>query len=309
MKIVASVRCVLLYASSLAVLSAAAPVDSLVGYWALDAKSGALAPDSSGNNETGTLIGGPIRSAGKRNGALTFNGTSQYVSVPSTSALDFGNTTSFSFGGWFQTGSASFGHLLADRGLKGQAGSRLVILTTGQVQARIFDGRHQIVSAASLPKNDGRWHHAMAVCDRLAKRLHLYIDGIEVGSAADISAVGSVTSGAAQFDFGANSTPGVPGQFFRGSLDEIRVYHRALSPVEVTEVMNDPGLTASAPSSAPAITAFSANPLSISVGQSATLSWTVANATSVTISNGPGAQASLASGSVKVFPARPPRTF
>ena len=300
MKINRLLRYVILLTLQLNILSASAPVAGLAGYWPLDNNSGIVALDKSGNNYDGTLINGPAWSTEKQNEALNLNGTSQYVSVPSGTGLNFGKS-GFSFGGWFQTSAASFGHLLSYQSLRGGARWSLVILATGQVEARISDGFHQAISNDPSPKNDGAWHYAMAVTDRAANRLHLYLDGTEIGAGADIAPLASMPAGAARLAFGANNGNGLPMSFFRGSLAEIRVYNRALSPPEVMAAMNDPGLGPSR-RIGPRISVFSASPASITAGHSATLSWTVANATSITISNGPGAQSSLISGSVKVSP-------
>ncbi|MBI2558514.1 hypothetical protein HYW20_04280, partial [Candidatus Woesearchaeota archaeon] len=60
---------------------------SLVGYWKFDEGSGTTAADSAGTN-TGTLINGPIWTAGKIGGALNFDGADDFVNVGSASSLD-----------------------------------------------------------------------------------------------------------------------------------------------------------------------------------------------------------------------------
>src|ERR1019366_5109600 len=55
----------------------------LVGWWKLDDGSGTSAADSSGTGNTGTLTNGPAwTTGGMNNGALSFNGTNSYVSIP-----------------------------------------------------------------------------------------------------------------------------------------------------------------------------------------------------------------------------------
>jgi Concanavalin A-like lectin/glucanases superfamily len=72
---------------------------NLVGYWKLDEASGTVAADSSGNSNTGTTYNSPTWAAGKINNALTFNGTTQYVSVPDVAGLRFG-TGDFTVAAW-----------------------------------------------------------------------------------------------------------------------------------------------------------------------------------------------------------------
>ena len=72
----------------------AMPVQAdLVGHWKLDEASGLSAYDSSGNGYTGTLqnMSGTEWSIGAIDGALTLDGTNDYISVPRVSALEDGN--------------------------------------------------------------------------------------------------------------------------------------------------------------------------------------------------------------------------
>src|SRR3989344_8523640 len=63
---------------------AQAQTSGLVGYWTFDEGSGTTANDSSGNNNTGTLINGSTWTTGKIGGALSFDGTNDYVLINST---------------------------------------------------------------------------------------------------------------------------------------------------------------------------------------------------------------------------------
>src|SRR5438046_3157020 len=68
--------------------------DGLVGYWRLDEGSGNRARDSSGYDHEGTLFGGPSWASGQIGaGALSFDGTDDYVSASESSALRLGDLT------------------------------------------------------------------------------------------------------------------------------------------------------------------------------------------------------------------------
>ena len=57
----------------------------LVGHWMLDDESGNTAADASGNDNEGTLRGGPRWTAGRIGGALEFDGVDGYfVAAAST---------------------------------------------------------------------------------------------------------------------------------------------------------------------------------------------------------------------------------
>src|SRR5206468_12056976 len=60
----------------------------LVGYWPFDEGGGSTASDASGSGNTGTLVSGPVWTAGRRGSALVFDGVASYVRVASTPALN-----------------------------------------------------------------------------------------------------------------------------------------------------------------------------------------------------------------------------
>src|SRR3989338_5705843 len=59
----------------------------LVGHWKFDEGTGLSAGDSSGNNNTGTLVNGPTWTTGKIGQALNFDGVDDYVKIPGTATL------------------------------------------------------------------------------------------------------------------------------------------------------------------------------------------------------------------------------
>src|SRR4030042_5737253 len=74
----------------------------LVGYWNFDATSGTTALDSSGSNNTGTLINGPTWTTGKIDNALSFDGVDDYVSISGNSDLVSNQGT---IGFWYKPSS------------------------------------------------------------------------------------------------------------------------------------------------------------------------------------------------------------
>ena len=83
------------------------------------------------------------------------------------------------------------------------------------------------ISGPPLPLD--LWSHVAMSCEGGAKRL--YVDGSEV----------AFTSKSLRFDstplqIGADQEDGVVIQYFRGRLDELRIYDRALSPAEIQQI-------------------------------------------------------------------------
>ena len=72
------------------------PPSGLVAAYGFDEASGATVVDASGTGNTGTITGAS-RTTGKYGGALSFNGTSNWVTVPDAASLDL---TKFTISAW-----------------------------------------------------------------------------------------------------------------------------------------------------------------------------------------------------------------
>ena len=77
------------------------PFVGLVGNWSFEEGRGTSTGDLSGQGNDGTLVNAPSWTTGISGGALGFNGTTQYVTVPDANSLDFG-TSDFSIAGWIK---------------------------------------------------------------------------------------------------------------------------------------------------------------------------------------------------------------
>src|SRR5438128_8290987 len=120
------------------------------------------------------------------------------------------------------------------------------------------------------------WTHVAAAYD--GSSMKLFINGVQ---AASRTQTGVMTASSGPLRLGGNA---LFGQYFSGTLDDVRVYNRALSASEIQTDMATP-VTSTTP--APTAT-FSASPGSILLGQTSTLTWSTTNATTVTIDQGIG---------------------
>jgi hypothetical protein len=77
--------------------------DGPVAYWAMDKLNG-TEPDLTGNNHNGTYHSGALKSAAMPNGdqAADFNGSAQYVSVPSSAAFSIPTTGELTWEAWIR---------------------------------------------------------------------------------------------------------------------------------------------------------------------------------------------------------------
>lgn len=83
--------------------------------------------------------------------------------------------------------------------------------------------------------NDSNWHFIVGVCDQANSSLLLYLDGRLVGKGTINAGIGVNNAGPIPIEIGArNSSAGTPGNNqFVGLLNDVALYHYALSPGQV----------------------------------------------------------------------------
>ncbi len=225
-----------------------APTTGLVGWWKLDDAMGSTAIDSSGNGNTGTLMGGPTWGAGEIGGALGFAGdaSGQFVDVPDAAVLQLAgswtvatwvNLTALPAAGDYDTlvakstagGFANY-NLLVDNGHV-NAGMGWMIAYNGNGV-----GACGIANAESpSPPSLGTWTHLASVYDETAQTLTLYVDGAAVAVSDETDCAPAQTGGGEDLTLGTEYGGGVT--MLAGVLDDVHVYNRALSAAEITQVM------------------------------------------------------------------------
>ena len=214
-------------AQATAVISATVP--GLVAAYALDETSGTVASDKAGTN-TGTVAGASWVAGGRYGGALSFDGTNDWVTVPDASALDL--TTGMTLEAWVRPTAATSDWTTVV--FKEQSGNYAYGLygNTGtnrpSVNGVIGGVDRDIRGAATLPLNT--WTHLAGTYD--GANLRLYVGGALVATQA---ATGSIATSTGVLHIGGNL---VWGEWFEGLIDEIRIYNRALTQAEIQTDMN-----------------------------------------------------------------------
>jgi concanavalin A-like lectin/glucanase superfamily protein/alpha-L-arabinofuranosidase-like protein len=248
------VLALLLALSSLALpgVGRAAQPPAPVGQWRLDEGQGPVAADSSGNEHTGTLIGGAAWRPGRdRTAGVAGNGAGGYVDVASP-VID--TTRSFTVMAWarfdattgFHTvlavdGSEVSGFYLEARGDSGRfAFTRITADSTNTSHVR---------AEASAGPQPGTWYHVAGVYDDAARRISLYVNGAlqqTVPFEATWRANGHLSIGRGQW-------AGAPADFVNGTIDDVRAYQVALGPGELAGFADPPTLDIDAAERGPAL--------------------------------------------------------
>jgi parallel beta-helix repeat protein len=213
------------------------PQGDLVAQWKLDETEGTTAHDSVGQCH-GTLYGGPQWTTGKVGGALQFDGLDDYMELPIGAVIS--SLTDCTLATWVNVSPGTgrerrifdFGRntkvymcLMASTEANGPVGFAITVL--GNMNWR----EDQTMTAYILRAG---WHHLAVTMDARNKTHSLYLDGHIIArnpaaqfSPRDLGATTNNWLGRAQY----------PGQhYFKGSLDDFRIYNRALSEAEVAQL-------------------------------------------------------------------------
>ena len=200
--------------------------DSLYGlllYLPMNEGTGITAYDLSGNGLNGTLNGSPSWVAGKFGKGLFFTGTNNVSLGDGITAL---STANISVCLWFNATSTNTNMRMFSNSNYGY----YLMMSAGTVIFTFYNssaGTHSAISP--LTYNDGLWHFAVGNYD--GANVNIYVDGLLV---AQTPTTDAIYYSQERLRVGAqNDTFSQP---YVGSIDEVRVYNRALSATEVLSI-------------------------------------------------------------------------
>jgi chitodextrinase len=234
----------------------------LVAAYSLNENAGPTAFDASTEDNDGVLNGAGWTSAGRFGGAVTFDGTNDWITVLDDPSLDL--TNSLTLEAWVkprELGSVWRTVIMKEQpaglsyGLYGETSS-------GRPSGSVNVGT-ELDTRSPAPLQLNSWTHLTGTYD--GATLRLYVNAKQV-STRSISGT-LITSGSA-LRVGGNA---VWSEWFDGTIDEVRVYRRVLSSREIAKDMTSPIKVAAdaAPPSAPKLLAATGStPTSVSVAWS-----------------------------------------
>ena len=214
-----------------------------------DDGSGASAADATGNGWTGTLQNSATWSTGELGGAVSLNGSNQYVTLP-TSVVN--GLTNFTISAWLNltanpswarifdigTGTSNYMFLCAN---PGGANALRFAINTGSGE--------QVINGTALSL--GTWTHvAVTIVGGVGT---LYVNGQVVGTNTGMT-LNPSSLGATNQNYLGRSQYSDP--YFNGKIDDFRIYATGLSGAEITSLYQ-------APFSPAVATAASASPSTV----------------------------------------------
>jgi len=205
----------------------------LVGYWNFNGQNTTSSGtrDMSANNNWGELKNGVKPVAGIIGQALSFDGVNDYVEISNDASLNPSQVTmeawaksdTTNWNAWTCHVSKRYGNIPVYQ-MGGGAGSKKYTFYIG-------DGvdNYYIEYTPTFDITD--WHHYVATYD--GSDMSLYIDGMLVGGPTT-KGIDLYTSDTGPLMIGLDDNY-VGSRHFDGSIDEVRIYNRALSAEEVKQ--------------------------------------------------------------------------
>jgi hypothetical protein len=197
----------------------------LVGWWPLEDGGGPLALDASGHGQHGMVVEAVAVPARVGMG-LDFDGVDDYVSVPDSDTLDV--TGAITIAAWVKPAALESGMynrtIIAGKPGAYQFGIGGNDFVHDELLFTLPDTWDVFSLGASVPA--GRWTHVAVTFDGAEARF--FVNGAQVSA--------SLRSGAmapSDLPLRLGDMAQWPDHAFRGSLDDVRLYGRALHPIEI----------------------------------------------------------------------------
>ena len=190
--------------------------------------------DYSGYRNNGTAVNSPTYAAGTKGQAMSFSGTNYAtMDVVADDMGGYQNTMTWCM--WVNftsvTGTPAF---ISNH--TGDTGSNLLMIEADATGPFVYEIAARVANS-NVPVNDSQWHHVAYV--RSGTTGHLYVDGIDTVTHTGTTVyVGNELWSLAQ-EWDGIVPNHTASNFYTGLLDDVVIWRRALSPLEIKRLALD----------------------------------------------------------------------
>lgn len=210
---------------------------NIISYWKLDEAAGNAA-DATGTGNTLTNVGVTFAAAKINNGAVfAAADVTDSLTILDATQVGLDITGDFSFGGWFNNASisASFNIYMCKQGATGNDGYLFGIFDsagTKHMQLQLGDGVGQDSYDITATINTATYYHIFVTWNSTTKTATFYQNGSSLGTSTKTR---TLAANASSFTLGIYNTGGLQ---FDGTMDEIGIWSRQLTPTEISQLYN-----------------------------------------------------------------------
>ena len=196
------------------------------------------ANDSSGNGNNGTFIGGATTiNDAQRGQVLSLDGVNDYVDCGTGPAIV--GTGGFTVAAWIKTTNPLNGAIVTQRDPYGPDGSYALDVVNHRVEMHVYNSGMGLNFRSSQTVDDGTWHFVVGV-RRNAGSIdigEIYIDGnlvlTSTATSKSLNSVGVLIG-----------KPYTTEYYFKGLIDDVRIYNNDLSAAEIRALIPEPATLA-----------------------------------------------------------------
>ena len=214
----------------------------LVAYYKMSNGTGTTLSDNGPNSINGTLTGGAAWKlsgcfAGSR-GALNFDGVDTYISLGNPSELNYSGTSEMSFESWVNVPNFGSTYRLFSKNHSFAPTVQYIfeINSDGKLNFSMdkFNTGWQNVftSENAIPLN--KWVHIALI--KTATTASAYVNGV-LFATGNIDATRQSATASTTGEVRIASIFDTPGNFYKGKMDEVRIWSKALTEVEIRSNM------------------------------------------------------------------------
>ena len=200
--------------------------NGLVGYWPFNGN----ANDASGNVNNGTVTGATLTTDrfGNSNSSYEFNGTSNKINFGSSQSLI--NLSNFTYSVWINRSPNCPNDAIVISNYGGNWAGNLLfgkLTGSGNAQIRLHKLNQTIGSETSI--TDSEWINLVAVKEM--NSIKIYKNGVLIQT-TDLTNFVSINN--TSFPFVIGSSGWSNSNYFKGKIDDLGVWNRALTQAEIT---------------------------------------------------------------------------
>lgn len=213
---------------------------SLLAYWPFNEAAGTEAADVRGGPPA-VAARGVTFIPGRSGNAVKLDGASGHLSAVDSDRFNFGKS-GFTVACWINvsgTGhyrilnkwdnSVNRGWLLDLHG--GQPKPDGTIQNeAGHLRARLSDGKVNLNYSANGNIGPGAWKHVAMSVDYSSREMKLFVDGAQIGTGLALKDLTDLDSST---PLGIGTIPKLPGSFFNGAIDEVKIFRETLSAAAI----------------------------------------------------------------------------